>query len=333
MNEHDHGVHHGHTAVTDPASAHNDHTADGAPAGGMSDHGHADHGGHAGHGDHVAKFRRLFWIMLVLAVPVVGFSMMFSMLIGYALPDAGWVRWVSPVLGTVMYAWGGAPFLSGAVSELRARKPGMMLLIALAITVAFIASWHASLGLVDHQLDFWWELALLIVIMLLGHWIEMRSLAQTTSALDSLAALLPDEAEKVDGDTTVTVAPADLRVGDTVVVRPGGRVPADGRIVQGSASMDESMITGSPAPCVGMTATKSWPARLPPTPVSAWKSPRWARTQPSPASESWSPTRRTLLPARSGWPTARRHGCSGSRWVQALSPRWSGRCWVPPMTR
>ncbi len=79
----------------------------------MSDHGHADHGGHAGHGDHVAKFRRLFWIMLVLAVPVVGFSMMFSMLIGYALPDAGWVRWVSPVLGTVMYAWGGAPFLSG----------------------------------------------------------------------------------------------------------------------------------------------------------------------------------------------------------------------------
>ncbi len=248
MNEHDHGVHHGHTAVTDPASANNDHTADGAPAGGMSDHGHADHGGHAGHGDHVAKFRRLFWIMLVLAVPVVGFSMMFSMLIGYALPDAGWVRWVSPVLGTVMYAWGGAPFLSGAVSELRARKPGMMLLIALAITVAFIASWHASLGLVDHQLDFWWELALLIVIMLLGHWIEMRSLAQTTSALDSLAALLPDEAEKVDGDTTVTVAPADLRVGDTVVVRPGGRVPADGRIVQGSASMDESMITGESRP-------------------------------------------------------------------------------------
>lgn len=248
MNEHDHGVHHGHTAVTDPASAHNDHTADGAPAGGMSDHGHADHGGHAGHGDHVAKFRRLFWIMLVLAMPVVGFSMMFSMLIGYALPDAGWVRWVSPVLGTVMYAWGGAPFLSGAVSELRARKPGMMLLIALAITVAFIASWHASLGLVDHQLDFWWELALLIVIMLLGHWIEMRSLAQTTSALDSLAALLPDEAEKVDGDTTVTVAPADLRVGDTVVVRPGGRVPADGRIVQGSASMDESMITGESRP-------------------------------------------------------------------------------------
>ncbi|WP_295105227.1 heavy metal translocating P-type ATPase, partial [uncultured Microbacterium sp.] len=210
--------------------------------------GHTSHGGHGGHGDHVGQFRRLFWIMLVLAAPVVGFSMMFSMLLGYPLPDAAWVGWVSPVLGTVMYVWGGAPFLTGAVSELRARKPGMMLLIALAITVAFLASWGASLGMLHHELDFWWELALLIVIMLLGHWIEMRSLAQTTSALDSLAALLPDEAEKVDGDTTVTVAPSDLQVGDVVVVRPGGRVPADGRIVQGSASMDESMITGESRP-------------------------------------------------------------------------------------
>ncbi|MBO0982149.1 heavy metal translocating P-type ATPase [Microbacterium sp. SD291] len=186
--------------------------------------------------------------MLVLAVPVVGFSAMFSMLLGYPLPDAAWVGWISPVLGTVMYVWGGAPFLTGAVSELRARKPGMMLLIALAITVAFLASWGASLGLLHHELDFWWELALLIVIMLLGHWIEMRSLAQTTSALDSLAALLPDEAEKVEGVATITVAPADLLVGDVVVVRPGGRVPADGRIVQGSASMDESMITGESRP-------------------------------------------------------------------------------------
>nr|WP_258318045.1 heavy metal translocating P-type ATPase [Microbacterium sp. SGAir0570] len=210
-----------------------------------------DHGAspeHGGHGDHVGQFRRLFWIMLILAVPVVGFSMMFSMLLGYPLPDAAWVGWVSPVLGTVMYVWGGAPFLTGAVSEIRARRPGMMLLIALAITVAFVASWGAGLGLLHHELDFWWELALLIVIMLLGHWIEMRSLAQTTSALDSLAALLPDEAEKVEGDTTVTVAPADLQVGDVVVVRPGGRVPADGRIVQGSASMDESMITGESRP-------------------------------------------------------------------------------------
>nr|WP_307325992.1 heavy metal translocating P-type ATPase [Microbacterium sp. SORGH_AS_0862] len=202
------------------------------------------HGGHAGHGDHVAQFRRLFWIMLVLAVPVVAFSGMFSMLLGYSLPDGAWVGWVSPSLGAVMYFWGGWPFLTGAVSEVRALRPGMMLLIALAITVAFVASLGASLGLLDHELDFWWELALLIVIMLLGHWIEMRSLAQTTSALDSLAALLPDEAEIVDGDDTRTVAPSDLRVGDVVVVRPGGRVPADGRVVAGSASMDESMITG-----------------------------------------------------------------------------------------
>nr|WP_241704693.1 heavy metal translocating P-type ATPase [Leifsonia shinshuensis] len=209
--------------------------------------GHAGHGGtggHAGHGDHVEQFRRLFWIMLIIAVPVVGFSPMFAMILGYPLPDAAWVAWISPVLGTVMYVWGGRPFLTGAVSELRALKPGMMLLIALAITVAFLASWGASLGILDHELDFWWELALLIVIMLLGHWIEMRSLAQTTSALDSLAALLPDEAERVEGDSTVQVAPADLQVGDVVVVRPGGRIPADGRVVSGSASMDESMITG-----------------------------------------------------------------------------------------
>ena len=250
---HNHSDHQGHdalavTAEHDHATVGHPHSDDRAPAAGHSEHGHADHGGHAGHGDHVARFRRLFWIMLILAVPVVGFSTMFSMLIGYSLPDAAWVGWVSPILGTVMYVWGGAPFLTGAVSELRARKPGMMLLIALAITVAFLASWGASIGLLHHELDFWWELALLIVIMLLGHWIEMRSLAQTTSALDSLAALLPDEAEKVEGNSTVTVAPAELQVGDVVVVRPGGRVPADGRIVQGSASMDESMITGESRP-------------------------------------------------------------------------------------
>ncbi|WP_326642479.1 heavy metal translocating P-type ATPase [Streptosporangium sp. NBC_01755] len=206
--------------------------------------GHSGHGGHGDHGDHVGRFRRLFWIMLVLAVPVVGFNDMFAHLVGYRLPDAPWVWWVSPVLGTVVYFWGGWPFLTGAISEIRSRKPGMMLLIGLAITVAFIASWGASLHLLDHELNFWWELALLVVIMLLGHWIEMRSLAQTTSALDSLAALLPDEAEKVDGDDVVKVAPADLVVGDVVIVRPGASVPADGRIVGGSASMDESMVTG-----------------------------------------------------------------------------------------
>lgn len=209
---------------------------------------HRGHEGHEGHGDHVAQFRRLFWTMLVLAVPTVAASGMFAMILGYPVPDVPGARWVSPVLGTVMYLWGGRPFLTGAVSEIRSRAPGMMLLIGLAITVAFIASWGASLGVLPHDLDFWWELALLIVIMLLGHWIEMRSLAQTTSALDSLAALLPDEAERVVGDSTETVPPSELQLGDVVIVRPGGSVPADGQIVEGSADVDESMVTGESRP-------------------------------------------------------------------------------------
>ncbi|MDO4143997.1 heavy metal translocating P-type ATPase [Clavibacter michiganensis] len=232
------GDHHAHAAA-DGGASHEHHST-------MSGHSHSGHGG--GHGDHVAQFRRLFWIMLILAIPVVGASGMFAMILGYTLPDVAALGWVSPVLGTLMYVWGGRPFLTGAVSELKSRRPGMMLLIALAITVAFLASWGASLGLLDHELDFWWELALLIVIMLLGHWIEMRSLAQTSSALESLAALLPDEAERVDGDDVVAISPSELRVGDVVIVRPGGRIPADGTIVQGTADVDESMITGESQP-------------------------------------------------------------------------------------
>ena len=182
--------------------------------------------------------------MLVLAVPVVGLSPMFADLIGYTIPHVPGLGWIAPVLGTVMYVWGGKPFLSGGLSELRSRAPGMMLLISLGITVAFLSSWGATLGLLHHELEFWWELALLIVIMLLGHWIEMRSLAQTSSALDSLAALLPDEAERIEGDQIVTVAPADLRTGDLVLVRPGASIPADGTVVEGRADVDESMITG-----------------------------------------------------------------------------------------
>lgn len=239
---HDHHVH-----VTEPARAHDHRAPSHADDGGHDAHG--PHAGHSGHAD-VGRFRRLFWINLALAVPTVAFSGMFAMLLGYQLPDAPIARWISPLLGTAMFIWGGWPFLAGAAAELRARTPGMMLLIGLAITVAFVASWGASLGLLHHELEFWWELALLIVIMLLGHWIEMRSLARTTSALDSLAALLPDQAERVEGDRTVTVPPAALRVGDLVVVRPGGSVPADGRIVDGRAEMDESMITGESRPVV-----------------------------------------------------------------------------------
>ncbi|MEI3866388.1 heavy metal translocating P-type ATPase [Microbacterium sp. CCNWLW134] len=236
-----HDTHTGHEVQP----SHGEHAGRGAQMD-HSGHGSGGHGGHAGHGDHVGQFRRLFWINLIIAVPVVAFSPMFGMILGYEVP--GWALWIAPVGGTVMYVWGGWPFLTGAVSELRSRKPGMMLLIGLAITVAFFASWGATLGLLHHELEFWWELALLIVIMLLGHWIEMRSLAQTSSALDTLAALLPDEAERVEGDQIVKVTPAELQVGDVVVVRPGGSVPADGRIVDGRADMDESMVTGESRP-------------------------------------------------------------------------------------
>ena len=246
MSPHDHDTHdHPDTAGHDHGGHdHAGHDHAGHDHGG---HGHGGHG-HGGHGDHAGQFRRLFWVMLVIAVPVVAFSGMFAMILGYSLPGDGPVTWISPALGTVMFVLGGRPFLTGGVDELRAKRPGMMLLIALAITVAFVASWGATLGLLDHQLDFWWELALLIVIMLLGHWIEMRSLAQTTSALDSLAALLPDQAERLDGTGPTTVAPSDLVIGDLVIVRPGGRVPADGEIVDGTADVDESMITGESKP-------------------------------------------------------------------------------------
>ncbi|GAA1904684.1 heavy metal translocating P-type ATPase [Nocardioides lentus] len=206
---------------------------------------HVGHGDHGGHGDHVAMFRRLFWASLLLAVPTVLASSMFAGLVGYDLPDVPGLTWVSPVLGTVLYVWAGRPFLTGGWQEARDRAPGMMLLVALALTVAFVSSWGSTLGVLPSRLDYWWELALLVSIMLLGHWVEMRSLARTSSALDSLAALLPDEAEKVGEDGEVTVVdPATLEVGDVLVVRPGARVPADGTVVEGSASMDESMITG-----------------------------------------------------------------------------------------
>lgn len=239
--------HHGDS--TEEATEHMSHThMDHAGHSGNAEHTghseHAEHTGHAGHMNHVAQFRQLFWIMLVLSIPVVGFSSMFAQLMGYTLPSNGWVKWISPIIGTIIYFWGGKPFLTGALSEVRSRKPGMMLLIGLAITVAFIASWGSTLGLINQSLNFWWELALLVVIMLLGHWLEMRSLAQTTSALDSLAALLPDEAERVDGEQITTISPDQLQLGDIIIVRPGASVPADGTITDGSAAMDESMITG-----------------------------------------------------------------------------------------
>ncbi|MGH2776918.1 MAG: copper-translocating P-type ATPase [Actinomycetota bacterium] len=207
---------------------------------------HADHGGHGGHAEHAEMFRSRFWLTLLLTVPVVYFSDMFQMLLDYTAPTFTGSEWIAPVLGTVIFIYGGAPFLTGAIDEIRARQPAMMLLIGLAISVAFIASWATELGAVD--LDFWWELAALIAIMLLGHWQEMKAIGQASSALEALAELLPDDAERVVDDETETVAIDDLREGDVVLVRSGSRVPADGVIVQGAAEFDESMITGESRP-------------------------------------------------------------------------------------
>src|SRR5699024_9186318 len=124
----------------------------------------------------------------------------------------------------------------------------MVRLIVMALTFAYIATWVTPLGIGGFELDFWWELALLVVIMLLGHWMEMRALGSASSALDALAELLPDEAEKVDGDSTETVAISELRTDDIVLVRPGARVPADGTIIDGFAEFDEAMITGESQP-------------------------------------------------------------------------------------
>ncbi|WP_239548320.1 heavy metal translocating P-type ATPase [Arthrobacter tumbae] len=200
------------------------------------------HGQHAGHS--TATFKNRFWISLILAVPVVLFSHMFAEIVGYIPPDFPGALWVSPILGTVIFFYGGAPFLKGGIAELTSRQPGMMLLIAMAISVAFIASWITTLGIGNFNLDFWWELALLVVIMLLGHWMEMRALGSAAGALDALAALLPDEADKVTDAGIETVPVSSLAGGDVVLVRSGARVPADGDIVDGTAEFDESMITG-----------------------------------------------------------------------------------------
>jgi Cu2+-exporting ATPase len=219
----------------------------GGPAGGHEGHGgHGAHAGHGGHGDHAAQFRDRFWWSLVLTIPVVAYSEMVQEWLGFTPPQFPGSQWVAPVLGTVVFLYGGRPFLEGGLAELRSRQPGMMLLISLAILVAFGASLATVFG--AFELEFWWELALLIVIMLLGHWLEMRALGQASSALDALAALLPDEADLVTSEGTRTVPIAQLTVGDLVLVRPGGRVPADGVVAEGTAELDESMITGESRP-------------------------------------------------------------------------------------
>ncbi|ABK01598.1 copper-translocating P-type ATPase [Arthrobacter sp. FB24] len=232
-------------------SAHPEHGTHQLPGQGTQPAGHGpvddehmvhSHGQHAGHS--VAMFKNRFWLTLALAVPVVFFSPMFGHLLGYMPPAFPGSTWIPPLLGTVIYLYGGQPFLRGGLTELKSRKPGMMLLIGMAITVAFVASWATSLGIGGFDLDFWWELALLVAIMLLGHWIEMRALGSAQGALDALAALLPDEAERITDAGSETVAVSELRSGDLILVRSGGRMPADGIVSDGQAEFDESMITG-----------------------------------------------------------------------------------------
>ncbi len=211
-----------------------------------SSHGGHGGGGHEGHGDHAAMFRRKFWGSLALTIPIVVTSHMVMDWFGYELDFPG-MGLIGPVLGTIVFAWGGWPFLAGGVDEARRRQPGMMALISLAVLVAYAASLATSLDWFD--LDFWWELAALITVMLLGHWQEMAALGQARGALAALAELLPDDAERVASDGEIETVSIDaLQPGDVVLVRSGARVPADGEIVDGQAELDESMITGESRP-------------------------------------------------------------------------------------
>jgi Cu2+-exporting ATPase len=233
----------------DEQSGHADHDAAGhdAAAGHGPHGGHDAHGGHDKHAGHDPEmFRRRFWLSLLLTIPLVVTSEMVMDWFGYSIEFAG-MDWLGPVLGSVVFWWGGWPFLAGGVAEVRDRQPGMMLLITMAIVVAYAASMATSLDWFD--LDFWWELAALVTIMLLGHWQEMKAIGQAQGALAALAELLPDDAERVGPDGEVEAVPlAELRPGDVVLVRSGARVPADGAIVEGAAELDESMITGESRP-------------------------------------------------------------------------------------
>jgi Cu2+-exporting ATPase len=223
---------------------------------GRSGH-HMGHGGHATHamtmsashgvhdrheGHSVAMFRDKFWLTLALTIPVIFWSRDPQEWLGYRAPDFSGSVWLPAILGSIVFVYGGMVFIQGAWRELADRQPGMMTLISLAILVAFGTSWAGTLGLFD--VEIWWELSTLITIMILGHWLETRSIAQARGALTALAELLPEEAERVIETGTETVPLASLAVGDVVLVRPGARVPADGLVVDGSADVDESMITG-----------------------------------------------------------------------------------------
>jgi Cu2+-exporting ATPase len=205
---------------------------------------HAGHDKHAGHS--VAMFRDKFWISLLLTLPTLVWGHMLQSAFGYTAPRFPGSHWIPAVFGTAVFVYGGTPFLQGAVRELKDRLPGMMTLIGLAISVAFVFSAIVTLGYPGMPL--WEELSTLVTIMLLGHWIEMRSISQAQGALKELAKLLPDTAVRVVGDRTEEVSASELREGDVVLVRPGTSIPADGVLRQGTSSVNESMITGESRP-------------------------------------------------------------------------------------
>jgi len=224
----------------------NSNTKHGYPVAGAAHEMHANHREHSGHNQHaghsVAMFRDKFWLSLALALPVVFWSDDVQHWLGYHAPTFPGSQLIPAILGTIVFVYGGRVFIQGALRELSDRQPGMMSLISLAIVVAFTASFAATLGF--FKVDVWWELATLISVMLLGHWLEMKAVTQARGALDALAALLPDTAERVTESGIEKVRLTELRVGDTVLVRPGSRVPADGTVLEGIADVDESVITG-----------------------------------------------------------------------------------------
>jgi len=205
---------------------------------------HDEHDKHAGHSPNM--FKQKFWLSFLLTIPTLLFSPTVQGWLGFEFGFSG-SNYIPAILGTIIFFYGGMVFLRSARGELAARQPGMMTLISMAIVTAFGYSAAVTLNLVA-GMDFWWELATLVTIMLLGHWLEMASVANAQGALDELAKLLPDEAELLTEDGSKTVSVSELNIGDTILVRPGGQVPIDGVIVKGESEVDESMLTGESKP-------------------------------------------------------------------------------------
>lgn len=221
----------------------------------MATHHHHSHSSGTDHTGHELLFRQRFWFSLALSLPVLLFSPMLQMWFGFTLPTFPGSGWIGPLFALLVFGYGGVPFLQMAMPELRSRQPGMMTLISLAITVALLYS-IAALW-IDPAGGFFWELVTLIDIMLLGHWLEMRSVRQASGALNELAKLMPDTAERVMAAGTIETVPATtLQMGDVVLVRPGGSVPADGEVVEGRSEVNEAMITGESKPVKKITGAK-----------------------------------------------------------------------------